>query len=139
MVVCPGIKLKSQISNKKSYCNTQKCHACNLDIPCKERNYVYKATCQKCQSEYIGCSARPASERMTEYESSIRLKHQNERTALGQHKEAKHNKEKDDIKDMYKFEILAKAKDLNAFIKEGILIKQNRPTINGQVNNGFVI
>ena len=111
-----------------------------MNIPCNTRNFIYKAHCLKCQKDYIGCSARPASERMKEYESSVRLRHQNERTALGQHKDEKHALEKDDINEIYEFEVLAKAKDpLGAFLKEAILIKKHRPAINGQITNGFVL
>ena len=85
-------------------------------------------------------SARPASHRMNEYESSIRLKHQNERTALGQHKAKKHALEKDDVNEIYKFEVMAKGKDpLDVSLREGILIKKHRPTINHQINNGFIM
>ena len=77
---------------------------------------------------------------MKEYESSVRLRHQNERTALGRHKDERHKLDKDDINEMYKFEILAKANDpLGGFVKEGLLIKQHRPVINGKIQNGFVI
>ena len=140
VVICPGSKLKSHISNNKSLCTTKNCIACDINIPCNTRNFVYKATCLKCDEKYIGCSARPASERIKEYESSIRLKHQNERTSLGRHKEEMHNGEKDDLKEMFNIELLAKAKDpLSVFLTEGLLIKQHRPGMNGQINNGFVL
>ena len=140
VVICPGIKLKSQVTNKKSFCSTNNCTACNMNIPCDIRNFVYKATCLKCKDEYLGCSARPASERLKEYESSIRLRHQNERTSLGRHKAEKHNGEVDDVNENFKFEVVAKAKDpLGVCLTEGLLIKQQRPQTNNQLNNGFVI
>ena len=140
VVVTPGSKLKSHVSKKKSLCNSDKCKACKIGIPCNTRNFIYRAHCLKCQNEYIGCSARPASERLKEYESSIRLTHQNKRTALGQHKKEKHALENNDINEIYKFEILAKAKDpLGTFLKEALLIKKHSPVINGQITNGFVL
>ena len=60
VVICPGTKLKSQVTTKKSFCTTNNCTACNMNIPCDIRNFVYKATCLKCNDEYLGCSARPA-------------------------------------------------------------------------------
>ena len=70
----------------------------------------------------------------------IRLKRQNERTALGQHKDKKHALEKDDVNEIYKFEVMAKGKDpLDVSLREGILIKKHRPTINHQINNGFIM
>ena len=52
----------------------------------------------------------------------------------------KHNGEKHDVNEMFKFEVVAKAKDpLGVALTEGLLIKQQRPPINNQLNNGFVI
>ena len=51
-----------------------------------------------------------------------------------------HNGEKDDLKEMFNIELLAKAKDpLSVFLTEGLLIKQHRPGMNGQINNSFVL
>ena len=81
VVVESGISLKELTRTK--YNKPCSCLTCNLGIPCNLRNFVYKANCQKCNGEYIGCSYRPAKARITEHEASVRNK--NKRTTLGQH------------------------------------------------------
>ena len=141
VVVECGISLKDLTRKKISTpCN---CLSCNLGVPCSLRNFVYKANCQKCDEEYIGCSYRPAGDRIGEHVASVRLK--NKRTTLGQHmlehtqEEArapgnnrrprvtgaeKIQRDKMDAQDMekaYKFSIARKCKNsLETFISEGL-------------------
>ena len=141
VVVQSGRKLKSYVSPKTH----QKCgcKSCDLGINCKSRNYVYHATCLHCSEIYIGASARPDNEkkgRISEYESSIRLPQQANRTTLGRHKMAKHPNTPLDIKTAYKFKVLDTASDpLETFLKEGLLIQKHRPQINEMALNGYII
>ena len=125
--------------NKNEGCG-ENCHVCQMGVPCKLRNFIYHATCQHCSKEYVGASARKGCDRMKEYESGIRLPHQNERTTLGRHKGECHSLEPNDINSAYKFKILGKGKDgLDTFLREGIFIKQLNPELNGKFNNGFIL
>ena len=97
-----------------------------------------KATCNQCNGKYIGASARPAKERIGEYESSIRLDSQTDRTTLAKHNFNTHNKVHKDINNCYSFKVLDKGNDpVNTFIKEGIHIKTQNPDLNENKENGF--
>ena len=97
-----------------------------------------KATCLQCNGTYLGASARPAKNRIGEYESSIRLDSQTDRTTLAKHNFNIHNKVHKDIKNCFKFKVLDKGSDaVNTFILEGIHIKNKNPNINENQENGF--
>ena len=163
VVVESGISLKDLTRN--IIYKPCSCLSCNVGVPCSLRNFVYKANCQKCDEEYIGCSYRPAKARIGEHEASVRNK--NKRTTLGQHMvehgqddqsdsgttlnnndngrgHIRNRLEKDRINAMelnksYKFSIVRKCKDsLEAFISEGLHIKEERPKINNCIGNGFI-
>ena len=147
VVVKSGMKLKSSLSNNVKICSNSSCKSCGMGIPCKSRNFVYHAKCLNCPDpgeEYVGATSRPAGGgrkggRMGEYESSIRLPQQHDRTALGRHFKEKRALENRDINQAYKFKILSKAKDpLDTFHREGLLIKKHSPAINGKMLNGFI-
>ena len=62
VVVESGVSLKDL--TRKKINKPCSCLSCNLGVPCSLRNFVYKANCQKCEEEYIGCSYRPAGDRI---------------------------------------------------------------------------
>ena len=101
------------------------------------------STCLICSESYVGASARPDIDkrgRMSEYESSLRLPQQQNRTTLGRHKRDHHPESPNDIKENFTFKIAATAKDsISTFLKEALLIKKIRPELNGKFNNGFII
>ena len=141
VVIKSGRKLKSHLTSKA----TQNCHCtpCELGIPCKLRNFVYHSTCLHCSESYVGASARPDIDkkgRISEYESSLRLPQQNERTTLGRHKRDEHPNSSNNLKENFTFKIAATGTDaLDTFLKESLLIKKIKPNINGKFNNGFII
>ena len=141
VIVKSGRKLKSHLKSKSPQ-NCQ-CIPCELGVPCKTRNYVYESTCLHCSETYIGASARPDIDkkgRISEYESSLRLPQQNQRTTLGRHKKEFHPDSPNNIKENFSFKIAAKANDsLELFLKEGLLIKKHKPQINGKFLNGYII
>ena len=111
-----------------------------MNIPCTTRNYIYQADCLHCGEIYIGASHRPGNKRLGEYESSLRLPNQNERTTLGRHKFEKHEHEENSLKSSYKFKIIDKGSDCtDTFLREGIHIKNKSAGLNGKYNNGFII
>ena len=114
------------------------CKICKLGIHCQERNFVYEATCKQCNEIYVGASARQAKKRLGEYESSIRLDSQTNRTTLGKHNLNVHGKQHNNIHDCYSFKILDRGNDpINTFIREGIHLKIQNPQINENKENGF--
>ena len=162
VVVESGISLKDLTRNKiNKPCS---CLSCNVGVPCGLRNFVYKANCQKCNEEYIGCSYRPAKARIGEHESSVR--NNNKRTTLGQHmvehgqdeesdsgatssnenggRPIRDKNERDrvnalELNKSYKFSIVRKCKDsLESFISEGLYIKEEKPKINNCIGNGYI-
>ena len=141
VVIKSGQKLKSYLTTKSTQ-NCQ-CTPCELGIPCKLRNFVYHATCLHCSESYVGASARPDIDkkgRISEYESSLRLPQQNSRTTLGRHKRDEHPNSTNDLKENFTFKIAATGTDsLDTFLKESILIKKLKASINGKFNNGFII
>ena len=138
VVVKPGLNLRSLLTTRKEHLCT--CISCEMNIPCNIRNYVYEAECLHCKETYLGASHRPGRERLKEYESSIRLPHQNKRTTLGRHKMEKHNNESNTLSSCYKFRVVDRGVDsLDIFLKEGLHIKHKAPAINGKFNNGFII
>ena len=132
-----GFKLISLLKGKdRAPCN---CKICHLGINCQERNFVYQATCNLCNGIYIGASSRPAKERLGEYESSVRLDSQTDRTTLAKHNFNSHDKVHNDISKCFKFKIIDKGSDsVNTFIKEAIHIKDKHPDINENQENGFI-
>ena len=166
VVVESGLTLKHLTRSKiKKPCD---CLTCNLGIPCNIRNFVYKAICQKCDQEYLGASYRPARERIGEHAASIRNKNKRTTLGqhiLEKHSQevsgpmtrratvraavaaaaarrrgpdqARENAKT--LEQSFKFNLEKKCKNgLEAFITEGILIKQQKPVINNQSGNGFV-
>ena len=131
-----GFKLISLLKGKdRAPCN---CKICNLGIHCQERNFVYEATCRECKEVYVGASGRPAKKRLGEYESSIRLDSQTNRTTLAKHNKNEHGKKSNKIEECYTFKILDRGKDaINTFIKEAIHLKIQAPQINENAENGF--
>ena len=131
-----GYKLISLLKGKdRAPCN---CKICNLGIHCEERNFVYEATCKQCQEIYVGASGRQAKKRLGEYESSIRLDSQTNRTTLGKHNKNTHNKKFNNIDQCYSFKILDRGTDaVNTFIREGIHLQIQNPLINENKENGF--
>ena len=120
VVVKSGKKLKQYFhKNKDIPCH---CYICEtMGIPCKTRNFIYHATCLPCKnnskdSTYIGASARRAKDRMSEYESGIRLTQQAERTTLGKHKLESHPNAPNDVKICYEFKIIDNILILESFI-----------------------
>ena len=139
VVVKPGRNLRSLVTtkNKSKICN---CNSCLMNIPCTTRNFVYQADCIHCGEQYIGASHRPGNKRLGEYESSLRLPQQNERTTLGRHKAEKHSNEKNELKSCFTFKVIDKGIDCTeTFLKEGLHIKNKSAAINGKFNNGFII
>ena len=141
VVIKSGKQLKSCLTSKpKQNCQ---CTPCELGIPCKLRNFVYHSTCLHCSQSYVGVSARPDIDkkgRISEYESSIRLPQQHNRTTLGRHKRDEHPNSSNDIKENFTFKVAATGSDaLDTFLKEAILIKKLKPQINGKFNNGYII
>ena len=131
-----GFKLISVLKGKDRV--PCECKICELGIHCQDRNFIYEATCNQCNEKYLGASARPAKKRLGEYESSIRLDSQTDRTTLAKHNFNIHNKVHNDIKKCYKCKVIDKGSDpVNTFIKEGIYIKNNNPKINEYQENGF--
>ena len=131
-----GYKLISLLKGKDRVpCD---CKICNLGINCQERNFVYEATCKQCDEIYVGASSRPAKKRLGEYESSIRLDSQTDRTTLGKHNKNVHGKKFNKLDQCYSFKILDRGKDpVNTFIREGIHLKIQSPKINEYQENGF--
>ena len=73
-----------------------------------------------------------------EYESSIRLDSQTNRTTLAKHNRNEHGKKSNKIEECYTFKILDRGKDaINTFIKEAIHLKIQAPQINENSENGF--
>ena len=124
---------------------------------------MYKAICQECQEEYIGASYSPAKAKISEHVVSDRSG--NERATLGQHilehnegntdetwpnarrervrgATGRINRDREDAENFEKYFKLSIAKKcdnaLNAFITEGLLIKEEKPKINNNIGNGFV-
>ena len=138
VVVKPGRNIRSLVTTKnKKSCH---CNSCQMNIPCTTRNFVYQADCLHCGEIYIGASHRPGNKRLGEYESSLRLPQQNERTTLGRHKAEKHPNEKNELKSNYTFKIIDKGMNCTeTFLKEGLHIKTKSAAINGKFNNGFIL
>ena len=104
VVVKTGLNLSSLLRDKKEHTCT--CISCQMNIPCNIKNYVYEAECLHCNAIYDGSSHRPGKERLKEYESSIRLSHQNKRTTLGRHKMENHALENNQLSSFLKMDLL---------------------------------
>ena len=97
-----------------------------------------------CPKKYSGGSARPATYRVNEHESSTRLL--NDRSTLGQHAQThsseagvKGKRDYDKFFDKFNFKIVATCRDtLETFITEGLHILKDKPEINNMSTNGFV-
>ena len=162
VVVESGVSLKELTRSK--YEKPCQCLTCNMGIPCGLRNFVYKAKCQECNEEYIGASYRPAKARLSEHVASVR--NENKRTTLGQHilehreentdqprtitrrervrgANGRLERDREDAENFsksYELSIVKKCDNaLNAFITEGLLIKKEKPRINNNVGNGYIV
>ena len=147
-----GVNAKVVVSSGKTikkmalkYMDKCTCFSCKGGIPCNQWDFVYQATCIKCntdkngkKAEYVGVSGRPGGKIYGEHEQSIRGK--NTRTTLGQHVIEKHNRIKEPkIGTIFKFKTLKNCKDtLEAFLADHKYIKKLQPTLNNNFRNGFI-
>ena len=97
-------------------------------------------------SQYIGASRRPPAKRMLEHEASARRF--NKRTSVGQHMIKCHGDLKPskierktslpNFLQTFTPEIVARGRDtLDTFIREGLAIRDRKPTMNNCSSNGF--
>ena len=151
IVSVPGRSVRSLISAKtQPECS---CVFCGKGLSCGTSHFVYEAECKTCRGKYNGASARPLPYRINEHESSCRL--QNDATTLGQH--IKHHIRNSDISINDEYELLKGKRNheflfnnfdiqivrkcydsLDTFINEGLVIKNDKPSLNNMNNNGFV-
>ena len=140
VVVSSGTTLKKMSLKPSQKCT---CSSCNNGIPCTMRDFVYEATCIKCNKneeyngKYIGVSGRPGNKRYEEHSQSVRSK--NDRTSIGQHVLQKHKRIRNPkIENIFKFKVLKNCKDtLQAFLAEDHYIKELKPSLNNNFGNGF--
>ena len=98
---------------------------------------------------YIGASRNPTVKRLGQHEASVRRF--NDSTTLGQHMIEFHKnlkpttipkKGKPSFNNLFKHftpKIIKNGKDtIDVFVKEGMAIKYNRPSLNNMNTNGFV-
>ena len=135
------------------------CELHQADIPCQQRNVVYKATCRRCGEDYIGGTGRPLSARVVEHERSQRLG--NTKSALGRHLTKEHpeavtkrrrkrgrpgEKEIEERETDYKiffenfdFRVVGRGRDvLETFLRENMKIQRENPALNNCQTNGFI-
>lgn len=124
------------------------CKLCEAGIRCSAKHAVYEATCKLCDEKYDGVSNRPIKYRMREHEASTRLA--NDRTALGQHMKEHIIEEmptpvfteKPDFSNLlesYRIKIVEFGVDsIDAYIREGLQIKDKMPRLNTKLDNGWV-
>lgn len=141
VVVSSGTTIKKMTLKPLKKCP---CESCKNGIPCTLRDFVYHATCIKCNKnktenncEYIGVSGCPGKKRYEEHEQSVRCK--NDRTSIGQHILQKHKRiTNPKIDKLFKFKILKNCRDtLEAYLAEDHYIKDCKPTMNNNFGNGF--
>ena len=151
IVTIPGISVKSLIKKPTPrLCDSEDCLLCPLDVPCRAKHHVYSITCNLCGpdevSQYIGASRRPPAKRMLEHEASARRF--NKRTSVGQHMIKCHGDLKPskierktslpNFLQTFTPEIVARGRDtLDTFIREGLAIRDRKPTMNNCSSNGF--
>ena len=151
VVTTPGTSVKALISRGTADTHDCVCEMHQQDINCTQQYIVYEAICEHCGGRYIGASARPASERLNEHESSVRLL--NSRTTLGDHIRHEHapsisnstttskgRRNYDNFFGHYNFKILRTCRDtLETFIYEGLDIAHLKPELNAMKYNGFIM
>ena len=128
--------------------NICECALCKQGMKCKERHVVYEAVCRICDYNYIGVCNRWLEKRLSEHEASIRL--ENQRTTLGAHV-TQHTADQystpfctekpnmENLLDSYTVNKIDKGKDtIEAFIKEGLRIREKKPMLNEKLENGWV-
>ena len=158
VVVTPGKSIKTSIKPQKSKsCTSNNCILCTNKMPCQTSHYVYELTCKLCTDNstnnkpvsYVGASRRIMVKRLGQHEASFRRF--NDRTSIGEHM-IKHHKDlkpknipkkgRVNFNNLFQHftpKIIHKGKDtLDLYLKEGIHIKKNRPSVNTMHTNGFV-
>ena len=141
VVVASGFKLISTLKSQHPNKGECDCLVCHLGIKCHNRNFVYEAKCNECDKMYIGGSSRPAKKRIMEHESALRLDTQTDRSSIAKHNLEAHNKESNNIKEMFKFTMVDKGKDaVDTFIREGLILQKRdqKMHMNEMMENGFV-
>ena len=76
-----------------------------------------------------------------EHESALRLDTQTDRSSIAKHNLEAHNKESNNIKEMFKFTMVDKGKDaVDTFIREGLILQKRdqKMHMNEMMENGFV-
>lgn len=151
IVTTPGKSVKSLIKKSTTQsCDEKDCLLCQRDVPCGMKHHVYSLTCNLCepseQAVYIGASRRPPIKRLMEHEASARRF--NKRTSVGQHLVRNHGDLKpahierkprlDNFFEYFTPNIVARGRDtLDTFIREGLAIRDSKPTMNNCSSNGF--
>ena len=146
VVPVAGISTRNIIKKEKTnYCG---CQLCEVGVMCTQKHAVYKATCYICSEAYIGVSNRQIVSRMKEHERGIRLNYNN--SVLGQH--YNHHFQNEDpvpilsddpdyknMLSMYKVQIIDRGSDsIESYIREGLQIAKQAPTLNTKLSNGWV-
>ena len=149
VVPVAGPSLQSMIMQRQEpTCDCQLCKELEgKNASCCEKHVIYEATCKLCRQTYRGVSNRFLVKRMEEHEASVRLA--NTRTALGTHfREHYINGDPvpitaikpslDNLLSSYTIKKIDKGKDsIEAYIKEGLRIKETKPMLNEKLENGW--
>jgi hypothetical protein len=117
------------------------------DVSCCEKHVIYEATCKLCHEKYRGVCNRFLVKRMEEHEYSVRKA--NTKSALGTHFRdhliagdpvpiTSNKPSLENLLSSYTIKKIDKGKDsIEAYIKEGLRIKETKPMLNEKLENGW--
>ena len=154
VVATSGTSIQSLIRPKteKIYCDCEICttaskNSSNFKI-CEHRHVVYEVSCRRCSACYNGATNRHLVERIKEHERDVSLGKLEKSTIAehasthGENKELISGRRGPDLHNfctMFNVSIVDRGIDsIETFIKEGLIIEQNKPSMNVMTINGWI-